>query len=200
MNTSWCMANTPGHWVTMSSSLIWKMSWDIFSPKGTRKNLYLPRWVLNIVRSDAFSVRCIPKKALLPSTFENLVAPMRTWAISSRVGVLWFSQMIALFKSLGSRHILSLPFAFFGYVRLLTHGVGSVCLVMILCQTISANSFSISSLYSMGTFRLLCWTGGTVGSVLMSYSPCMSLIQSKLLGNKAWRSLVLSMVTDPGST
>ena len=78
MNTSSCMANTPGHWATMSSILIWKMSWDIFSPKGTRKNLYLPRWVLNIVRSDASSVRCILKKALLPSTLENLVAPMRT--------------------------------------------------------------------------------------------------------------------------
>ena len=66
------------------------------------------------------------------------------------------------------------------------HGVGSVCLVMILCWTISANSFSISSLYSMGTFHLPCWTGGTVGSVLMSYSPCMSLMQSKLLGYRAW--------------
>ena len=69
-----------------------------------------------------------------------------------------------------------------------------------LVGTISANSFSISSLYSMGTFRLPCWTGGTVGSTLMSYSPCMSPMQSKLLGYSAWRSLVLSMVTDPGST
>ena len=137
-------------------SCIWKISWDIFSPKGTCKNLYLLRWVLNVIRSDASSVRCILKKALLPSTFENLVAPVRTWAISSRVGALWFSRMIALFRSLGSRQILSLPFAFFGYIRLLTHGVGSVCLVMILWQTISANSFSISSLYSMGTFHLPC--------------------------------------------
>ena len=130
------------------------------------------------IRSDASSVRCIPMKALLLLTFENLVAPVRTWAISSRVGALWFSQTIALFRSLGSRQILSLPFAFFGYVRLLTHGVGSVCLVMILCWTISANSFSISSLYSMGTFHLLCWTGGTVGSVLMSYPACLLCSQS----------------------
>ena len=139
MNTSLCMANTLGHWATMSSILIWKMSWDIFSLKGTCKNRYLLRWVLNVVRSDASSDRCILKKALLPSTLENLVASMRTWAISSRVGALWFSWMMALFRSLGSRHILSLSFAFFGYVKLLTHGVGSVCLVMILCQTISVN-------------------------------------------------------------
>ena len=127
MNMSSCMANTPGHWATMSSILIWKISWDIFSLKGTRKNLYLLRWVLNVVRSDASSVRCILKKALLTSTFENLVAPMRTWAISSRVGALWFSRMIALFRSLGSRQILSLPFTFFGYVRLLTHSRSPPC-------------------------------------------------------------------------
>ena len=197
MNTSSWMANTLGHWPTMSSILIWKISCDILSPKGTHRNVYLPRWVLNIVRSEASSERCIPK-ALLLSTLENLVAPVRTWAISSRVGTLWFSWMIALFKSLGSRHILNLPFAFLGYVRLLTHGVGSLCLVMIPCWTISASS-SIS-LYLMGTFCLPCWTGGTVGSVLMSYSPFMSPMQSKLLGNNAWRSLVLLMDTDPGST
>ena len=48
------------------------------SPNGTRKNLYLPRCVLNVVNNDTSSVRCIPKKALLPSTLENLVAPVRT--------------------------------------------------------------------------------------------------------------------------
>ena len=185
----------------MSSILIWKISWDIFSPKGTHKNRYLLRWVLNVVRSDASSVRCILKKALLPSTFENLVAPVRTWAISSRVGALWFSWMMALFRSLGSRHILSLPFAFFGIHQAADPWCGlSLFGDDSLPWTISANSFSISSLYSMGTFRLPCWTGRTVGSVLMSYSPCMSPMQLKLLGNKAWRSLVLSMVTDPGST
>ena len=69
MNTSLWMANTPGHWATMSSILIWKISCDILSPKGTHRNLYLLRWVLNIVRSEASSERCIPNKALLPSTF-----------------------------------------------------------------------------------------------------------------------------------
>ena len=201
MNTSSWMANTLGHWATMLSILIWKISCDILSPKGTFRNLYLPRWVLNIVRSEASSVRCIPKKALLPSTFKNLVAPVRTWAISSRVGALWFSQMIALFKSLGSRHILNLPFAFLGYIRLLTHGVGSVCLVMILCQTISANSFLQSPLCTQ--WELSIFHAGLVGWLGLSWchtSPCMSLMQSKLLGNNAWRSLVLSMDTDPGST
>ena len=43
--------------------------------------------------------------------------------------------------------------------------------------------FFISSLYSMGTFHLPCWTGRTEGSVLMLYSPNMSPMQSKQLGN-----------------
>ena len=73
MNTSSWMANTPRHWATMSSILIWKISCDILSPKGTHRNLYLLRWVLNVVRSEASSERCIPKKALLLSTLENLV-------------------------------------------------------------------------------------------------------------------------------
>ena len=121
----------------------------------------LLRCVLNIKRSEAASVRCIPKNALLPSTLENLVAPVSTWAISLRVGALWFSQMMALFKSFGSSHILNLPFAFLGYVRELTHGVGSVCLVMIPWCTMSPSSFSISSLYSMGT-SMLYWKDGRV--------------------------------------
>ena len=133
------VANTPGHWAMMSSILIWKISWLILSPNGTWRNLYLQRCVLNVVRSEASSVRCIPKKALLPSTLENLVAPVSTWIISMRVGALWFSQMMALFKSFGSRHILRLPFAFLVYVGELTHGVGSVCLVMIPWCTISSS-------------------------------------------------------------
>ena len=63
--------------------------------------------------------------------------------------------------------------------------------LMIPWHTISPSSFSVSSLYSMGTFRLPHCTGRTLGSVLMSYSPDMSPMQSKLLGNNAWRSLVL---------
>ena len=196
--SSW-IARTPRYCSAISSIHIWKMSWLILSLNGTHRNLYLPKCVLNVVKSDAAFVRYILKNALLPSTLENLVAPVRTWAISSRVGALWFSLIMALFRSFGSRQILSLPFAFLGYVNELTHGVGSVCLVIIPCQTISASSFSSSALCSMGTLHLLCWTGRTVGSVLMLYSPAMSPMQSKLFGYNACRSLVLSIDVEPGS-
>ena len=97
---------------------------------------------------------------------------------------------MALFKSFRLRYTLNLLFAFLGYVRELTHGVGSVCFMMIPCYTTSPSSFSISSLYLMGTFHLPCCTGRTVGSVLMSYSPDMSPMQSKVLG---------TMLEDPGT-
>ena len=184
MNTSLCMANTPGHWATMSSILIWTISWLILSPNGTWRNLYLLRCVLNVMRSEAASVRCIPKKALLPSTLENLVASVSTWAISSRVGALWFSRMIALFKSFGLRHILNLPFAFLGVCERADPWCGLSLFGDDSLTYHLSQLFFISSLYSMGTFHLLCCTGRTVGSVLMSYSPDMSPMQSKMLGEQ----------------
>ena len=140
------------------------------------------------------------EKCLVASTFENLVAPVSMCAISSRVGALWFSHMIALFRSFGSRQILNLPLGFFRYVSELTHGVSSVCFAMIPWRTILFSSFSISALCSMGTLRLPCCTGGTLGSVLMSYSPDMSPIRSKELGYRVCKSLVLLIRTLPGST
>ena len=200
MNISSWIGRTPGHCATMSSICIWKMSWLILSPKGTRRNQYLPRCMLNVVSNDACSVICILKNALFPSTFENFVAPVNSWAIFSRVSALCFSLMIALFRSLGLGQILNLLFGFFGYVSKLTHGVGSVCFTMIPCQTMSFNSFSISALGSMGTLYLPCCTGGTHGSILMSYSPDMSLIWSKMFGYRVCKSFVLFIWMLPGST
>ena len=85
MKMSLWIASTMGHCATMSSIHIWNISWLILSLNGTCKNLYLPRCVLNVVNSDASFVRFIPKNALLPSTLENLVAPVRTCVISSRL-------------------------------------------------------------------------------------------------------------------
>ena len=121
-----CILSTLGHCATMSFIHIWNMSWLIFSPNGMHRKWYLPRCVLNIVSNDTSLVRCILKNALLLSTFENCVAPVSTWAISSSVGALWFSLIMTLLRSFGSRHILSLPFGFFGYISKLTHGVSSI--------------------------------------------------------------------------
>ena len=133
--------------------------------------------------------------------------PWKIWLLlwvhglsSWRVGALWFSWMMALFKSFGLRHILNFHLPSWGmWESWPMVWAQSVWWWFLDVPSLPA-LFMISSLYSIGTFYLSCWTGRTVGSVLMSYSPDMSPMQLKLLGNNAWRSLVLSMDVDPGST
>ena len=84
-----------------------------------------------------------------------------------------------------------LTIGFFGYVSELTHGVSSICFAMIPWWTISFNSFSISTLCSMGTLHLPCCMGGMLGYVLMSYLPDMSPIRLKEFGYRVCKSLVL---------
>ena len=82
-----CMANTPGHWATMSSILIWKMSWAHCESKWYTSEIctcLVVCWTSWGVELPLSGVS--PKNTLLPSTLENFVAPVRTWAISSRVG------------------------------------------------------------------------------------------------------------------
>ena len=43
--------------------------WHFLSLKGTHRNQYLPRWVLNIIRSEASSVGCIPTECLVAVHF-----------------------------------------------------------------------------------------------------------------------------------
>ena len=66
------------------------------------------------------------------------------------------SLIIALFTSLGSKHIHSGPSGFHGFVIKETHSVGIVTGVMIFRSSICCNAFSICSLYSIGTFLLAC--------------------------------------------
>ena len=199
MDTSLWMANTPGHWATVSSILIWKISCDILSPKGTCRSLYLLRWVLNVVRSG-FLWQMHPKRR------PCYHPPWKIWwllwghGLSPQGSETCGSHRWWLSSSPWGQGISSTCcFAFLGYVRLLTQGVGSVYLVMIPCHTISTSSFLISSLYSMGTFCLLCWTGGTGGSVLMLYWPFISLMQWKTVGKQCLKIPGAVMDTEPGS-
>lgn len=54
----------------------------------------------------------------------------------------------------------------------------------------------MSSLNSIGTFLLACWTGSTDGSNLMSYSPSKASSQLNDFGHSLWRSLTLVTVTE----
>ena len=69
--------------------------------------------------------------------FGNMVAPGSLCEISLSVGALKCSLMIALFKSLGSKHMCSVPSGLCGYVIDETHSVGSVTGVIICRSSMS---------------------------------------------------------------
>ena len=86
------------------------------------------------------------QKSILVSIFENAVVPVNQCDISSNVGALWCSVIIALFKSWGLRHILSEPSGFVGYVMDETHSASLVTGAVICSCSISLSFFSVSSL------------------------------------------------------
>ena len=75
------------------------------------------------------------------------------------------------------------PSVLWGYVKDDTHSVGSVTGAIMAWSTISCKSFSMASLHSMGTFLLVCCTGGIEGSNLMVYTPGMLPVVSNEWGN-----------------
>ena len=173
------------------------MSWLILRPNGTWRNRYLPRCMLNVVSKDACSVRCIPENALFPSTLENVVAPVNSWAISSRVSALWFSLMIALFRSFGSRQILNLLLGFFQICQ----WAYPWCQLCLFCNDSLLDH--VIQLFLNLSFVFdghLASTGGTLGSILMSYSPDLLPIWLKELGYRVCKSFVLLIWMLPGST
>ena len=82
-------------------------------------------------------------KISLASIFESTVAPDNQCEISSKVGALQCSLIIVLFKLWVSRHILSDPSGFVGYVSNETHSVGHVAGTIIWKSSISLSFSSI---------------------------------------------------------
>ena len=74
-----------------------------------QRNLYWPLCVLNVVKYNEGVSRCIDQKPSLASNFEKTVAPDNLWEISSYVGTLSCSLMIALLRSHESKHMHSDP-------------------------------------------------------------------------------------------
>ena len=89
---------------------------------------------------------------------------------------------MALFSGTQSRQGLTSPDSFTGYVVLFTHGVGSICGYSMSSLVIWSRAVQMASLLSIGTLRLACETGGTVGSILMVYSPLRLPTLSNELG------------------
>ena len=64
------------------------MFWAIFKPKGILRSLYLPLWVLKVVRGEDAVSRCTLQNPSLVSNLEKTVAPANLCEISSNVGAL----------------------------------------------------------------------------------------------------------------
>ena len=119
---------------------------------------------------------------LRASTMEKYCAPFSLGSTSSMVGVQWCGRFMALFRSLGSKQSLRVPFDFVTQTSEFTQSVGSVTLAMIPCASRLLSSFIRGSQRASGTLLGGCTTGGTVGSKVMWNSPSKHPIPSKHLG------------------
>ena len=96
----------------------------------------------------------------------------------------------------GFKQILTLPLVFLRKVTDGIRGIGSIYWLLMSSNNKKSNSLSMSSLNSIGTFLLACWTGSTDGSNLMSYSPSKASSQLNDFGHSLWRSVTLVTVTE----
>ena len=88
-----------------------------------------------------------------------------------------------------AKQILSDTFAFTGYVSLLIHAVGSICLVMMPCLTICTSSASNFSLVFYCHVSSAMLYGGTNGSTVRWCWTGILPIQLKDLGKAVFREL-----------
>ena len=88
---------------------------DIFKPNDILRNLNLCHGELELFRSEDSYSRAHFRNAWVKAGLVNLVVPYSFCKISLRDGVGWCSHLMALFRSLGSRHMHNLPSGFFCY-------------------------------------------------------------------------------------
>ena len=152
---------------------------------------YFPMCILNVARRELLLVRGMLWNPFSASNLEYVVESANLCVIYSNVGALWFSSIMALLRSFGSRHILRVSLALWGFVSELTVSVDSNCGVMISCIVISLSWVSIPSFAYRGKLCLLCFIGRMFRSTVMEYSPGKLPIMSKESRNMLFRSLIL---------
>ena len=81
-------------------------------------------YVLYVVRYEDFSLSWVLQKPSLVSSLLKHVAPLNQWEISSRLGALLCSCIMALLRSFGLRHMCKVSSGLLGYVKDNTHSVG----------------------------------------------------------------------------
>src|SRR5436190_21881790 len=108
----------------ISTFFFWNTSGAIEIPNGSLLNLYLPKGVPNVQRLELSSSNSIFQKPSFRSKTLKKHLPPKSLNNSSVVGIGKCARLIELFKCLGSKHILSDPFAFSTNTNALTQSVG----------------------------------------------------------------------------
>ena len=107
------------------STLSWKTSPATFKPKRRRSYLYFPHGVLNVVRKLLSLSNGTCQYPDFASSKLKCFEPISSGKMSSSVLLYQWFRLMALLRSLGSRHILRKPSGFFTRTMELTHSVCS---------------------------------------------------------------------------
>ena len=169
--SSWILATPSRPWMIFSNMLMPNISLAFHTPNGKQLKRYLLNGVLKVSRSALSSFTRICHYPELASNLENILAPGIFAIISSTVGSWKCSLLIALFRFLGSKQSLNLPFDFSTTTMLLTQSVGWVTFSITFRLYILSNSIFIFFCNENGMHRGGSMTGSTDGSILILYSP-----------------------------
>ena len=103
----------------------------------------------------------------------------------------WKKVVLSLYRLVQVLGIQKRIFPFFlgTTTRELIHGVGVVTGAMMSCSTTRPRSALSCSRTATGTRRAGCWTGLTVGSILIWYSPSSCPTSSAKTSGKCFRRL-----------
>ena len=113
------------------STIFWATSLAHEISKGIVLNRYRPKGELNTQRNDYSSVSFWCQYKFDMSTIEKTLQAFRVHEIVSKLGGLKSSFSMALFRSGGSKHNLSVLFAFSTITKLLTQITSSSTLAVI---------------------------------------------------------------------
>ena len=105
----------------MSSIFLWNMSPARTAPNGSHLYLYLPNWLVNVVKYDDCSSSLRLWYPELKSTRGKYCTLVSFRNISLSLGPLWTGCVSALLSCVGSKHNLTFPLGFGTNKKLLHH-------------------------------------------------------------------------------
>ena len=136
--------------------LIYNTSADMYSLKGIQLNLKQPKWVFKVVNNLEHLSKWIEQNPFFGLFLLKYFAPAILLQISSRVGGLFSNN--CLFRSLASRQMQNVPFAFLGYINEDIQGVGALWTLSVLLEYVCGyvEQEVCLGLWLYGTYQACC--------------------------------------------